>query len=917
MSDLTLKARIFILSIIFVGVGLSAFNLLNIDWQNYWLLILTGVAAIAQVYKVEGATHKSSYNLSWVVYGFAFLILGGPATLFIILVAHLIDWAWHKYSWYIQMYNMAAFAITVTATTLLYNWILTAQLTSGILTTLAVFIALTSFTLLNHLFIGMAIWFARGQNLNQSGIFGMLTLIIDFTLIGLGVVAAIIWTINPSSVLLVLIPLYLIYRTLQVPSLQRQTEIDSKTKLYNAGYFAESMENEYDRAMRYDRPLTVAIGDLDLLRNINNTYGHLAGDAVLVNVAQILHEHFHEYDMVARFGGEEFAILLPETTPEEAFPRIEAVRLAIADTEIEVSTSITPIRVSISFGIAERNDQDSADDIIHNADLALYRSKLMGRNLTCIYSSENVDELFTKSHQECNQQHAISEDHPLSTTQSELRAIKQRKELNVIKGTPNSGAVSEIEDRSPSWWRVNGYIALLATLAISLALLVIPTSPLPDWFGLIAFALIILVTEGLSLDIYVKDTSISTAAAPLIAGALLFGSIGAIVLSLLLAGTAMIKHRSQLNRFLFNSANHFLSTFLGVFLVLNLSTPFISLPNYIQITITFLAGNIVFLFSTLLLSEVMSLSTDQSLRDVWAERFRWLWPYYIAFGIVAYALILGYSFAGVLGVLAVLVPILMLRFSHVQYISNTRKMVGQLRTQNTELEENSNRISALNEEMLLSMAKVIDMRDSYTMGHSNIVSDYATQIAQRLGLSAEKVELIRTGALLHDIGKIGTPDSILFKPGPLTQEEFEFIKQHPVRGAELVCTNKSMRDLVPLIRHHHERYDGNGYPDGLGGHEIPLEARILFVADSVQAMESDRPYREALRRHEIISEIKDNSGTQFDPLVVDAFLKVYQKEGQVALSSKTQPLDTFKPQLAFIAEEPTIKLGSIPSELPT
>jgi putative nucleotidyltransferase with HDIG domain len=244
-------------------------------------------------------------------------------------------------------------------------------------------------------------------------------------------------------------------------------------------------------------------------------------------------------------------------------------------------------------------------------------------------------------------------------------------------------------------------------------------------------------------------------------------------------------------------------------------------------------------------------------------------------------------------------------------------MVGQLRTQNTELEENSNRISALNEEMLLSMAKVIDMRDSYTMGHSNIVSDYATQIAQRLGLSAEKVELIRTGALLHDIGKIGTPDSILFKPGPLTQEEFDFIKQHPVRGAELVCTNNGMRDLVPLIRHHHERYDGNGYPDGLGGHEIPLEARILCVADSVQAMESDRPYREALRRHEIISEIKDNSGTQFDPLVVDAFLKVYQKEGQVALSSKTQPLDTFEPQLAFIAEEPTIKLGSIPSELPT
>ena len=211
MSDLSWKARIFIISIITLGLGLSVFNLANIDWQNYWLLILTGVAAVAQVYKVEGATHKSSYNLGWVVYGLAFVILGGPATLFIILVAHLIDWAWHKYPWYIQMYNMATFAIAVSATTWIYNWIMSAQLSSGILSTLAILVALTVFTLLNHLLIGMVIWFARGQNFIQSGIFGLLTVMIDFTLLGLGIVAALIWTINPSAVLLVFIPLYLIY----------------------------------------------------------------------------------------------------------------------------------------------------------------------------------------------------------------------------------------------------------------------------------------------------------------------------------------------------------------------------------------------------------------------------------------------------------------------------------------------------------------------------------------------------------------------------------------------------------------------------------------------------------------------------------------------------------------------------------
>jgi diguanylate cyclase (GGDEF)-like protein len=437
LSDLTWKARIFILSTVAVGMGLSMLNLVKIDWQNYWLLILTGIAAVAQVYKVEGATHKSSFNLGWVVYGLAFIFLGGPATLFIILVAHLIDWAWHKYPWYIQMYNMATFAIVVSATTWIYNWILTAELSSGILSTLAIIAALTVFTLLNHLLIGMAIWFARGQNFIESGIFGLLTVMIDFTLLGLGVVAALIWTINPSAVLLVLIPLYLLYITLQVPNLQRQTEIDPKTKLYNARYFADALEKEYDRALRYDRPLTVVIGDLDLLRNINNTYGHLAGDVVLIKVAEILKKQFRGYDLVARFGGEEFAILMPETTAEEAFPQVEAVRQAIAETEFEVSTSVSPIKASVSFGIAERNRQASADEIIHDADVTLYRSKLMGRNVTCIYSLNNFEKLFDSMDHEGQEQHVLLKSDRISAPQfpyqpNPLREKSSAKEVDPI-----------------------------------------------------------------------------------------------------------------------------------------------------------------------------------------------------------------------------------------------------------------------------------------------------------------------------------------------------------------------------------------------------------------------------------------------------------------------------------------------------
>jgi putative nucleotidyltransferase with HDIG domain len=483
----------------------------------------------------------------------------------------------------------------------------------------------------------------------------------------------------------------------------------------------------------------------------------------------------------------------------------------------------------------------------------------------------------------------MSIDHDSSTPQevsinSRLPATQYIAQPNPLREKP----VSEKEvpeakppqpniEKPPQIWRVNGFIALLATIAISLCVFSLPNSPIPEWFGLFAFSLIILITEGLSLDLYVNDTTVSTSAAPLIAGTLLFGPIGALVLSLVLAGTAMIKHRSQLHRFIFNSANHYLSSFLGAFLVLFFRESFIDLPSHTQVAFAILSGNILFLSSTFLLAIVMSFSLHYPLRNIWNERFRWLWPYYIAFGIVAFALILGYSFAGVLGVMAILVPLLMLRFSHLAYINRTKEMVSLLHDKNAELEDHSSRITTLNKEILLSLANVIDLRDSYTMGHSRSVSDYAVKIAEELGLPAEGIDLLHTGSLLHDIGKIGIPDSILFKPSSLTCDEFELIQRHPERGAELVRTNESLHDIVPLIRHHHERFDGRGYPDGLSGSEIPLEARILCLADSVQAMESDRPYRQALSREEIIAEVERNSGSQFDPRIVKAFLNIHDQ----------------------------------------
>lgn len=150
-------------------------------------------------------------------------------------------------------------------------------------------------------------------------------------------------------------------------------------------------------------------------------------------------------------------------------------------------------------------------------------------------------------------------------------------------------------------------------------------------------------------------------------------------------------------------------------------------------------------------------------------------------------------------------------------------------------------------------------------------------IAKELRLKDEDIEMLRIASLLHDIGKIGTYDVILEKPGKLTDEEFALIKMHPVRGEEILKPIKQFRDLLPIIRHHHERLDGRGYPDGLSNGQIPFLSKIITIADSFDSMTSDRPYRPAPPREYAISELKRCSGIQFEPQAVGAFLRFLEK----------------------------------------
>jgi putative nucleotidyltransferase with HDIG domain len=187
-----------------------------------------------------------------------------------------------------------------------------------------------------------------------------------------------------------------------------------------------------------------------------------------------------------------------------------------------------------------------------------------------------------------------------------------------------------------------------------------------------------------------------------------------------------------------------------------------------------------------------------------------------------------------------------------------------------------------------ALAEAVDAKDAYTRGHSERVGVYASKIAREMGFKKEFIERVYIAGLLHDVGKIGIRDAVITKPDRLTESEYDEIKKHPTIGAKILEPVDFLADIAPCVRHHHEWYDGStlGYPDRLCNDAIPLPSRIILVADTVEAMTSDRPYRKALPIDRVVSELDKYSGSQFDPACVEAFLRVLDREGECFIRSE-------------------------------
>ncbi len=239
------------------------------------------------------------------------------------------------------------------------------------------------------------------------------------------------------------------------------------------------------------------------------------------------------------------------------------------------------------------------------------------------------------------------------------------------------------------------------------------------------------------------------------------------------------------------------------------------------------------------------------------------------------------------------IAILILLFINVIYTIHIIRDIIK-RQQQEELDKRKKNIEEMSLQLMQMLSTTIEAKDEYMKGHSHRVAEYSVLIARELGWNEKELSNLKNAAHLHDIGKIAIPDTILNKPSKLSEEEFSIIKEHTIIGANILKNISLIDHVQEIVRNHHERYDGNGYPDGLKGKEIPLHARIVAVADSYDAMSSQRIYRNQLPPEKIIQELENNKGTQFDPEITDIFLKllredrIHVKEDHLSITENTQ-----------------------------
>jgi hypothetical protein len=438
-------------------------------------------------------------------------------------------------------------------------------------------------------------------------------------------------------------------------------------------------------------------------------------------------------------------------------------------------------------------------------------------------------------------------------------------EKHVLAGTPVPQRLQAVTPATALDDRVVGLVVGMA-IAASVGLIVASqglVATLSDQPLRVATLLALtLALQMFSVEVYGRG-SVSMSGVGVLASAFLFDTGTTMAIASLAAIAQGLRRRRELYKSVFDFANFALSAGAA-------SLVFQPVHEWRMLGAV-LAGITYAAVNNGLLCVAMTLSDRTNWSKIWFERFHWARFHFALFGPLALAATIAYEEVGTAGLVAFTLPPALMILSVRQYVERTTAAVEEIREANLNLRR-------AHRDTIAALSRSMEAKDLYTGGHTERVAAVAEGLARRLGFRDEELEAIEIGALLHDIGKIGVPGQVLRKEGPLTDDEWALVKMHPLTSDYIL----SELDLHPFVRQcarsSHERIDGMGYPDGLAGDEIPMPARIVFVADALDALTSTRPYRPARSMLAALTEIRAHAGTQFCPRVVAALDELWRKD---------------------------------------
>ena len=536
----------------------------------------------------------------------------------------------------------------------------------------------------------------------------------------------------------------------------------------------------------------------------------------------------------------------------------ERIRASVAATAVEVETSSEPIFATVSIGVASYPEHAStARELIHQADLAAYRAKARGRNrVMSAGDTELADELVR-----------VQVAHPVehSAPRPEVAPPPVGQPVPPVPPVPPIPNYLSLARPLKGFVTIVGVVGVVAGLA----------GIVLDFSGNVVELLVLvgLVAVGQAMAVEMSEHgSISLSAVGALAGAALFGPIAALPLALAVCAVDWSARRGPLHRSVFNLGALTLSSLVA-------AAAYSILPSgdWVYVLLGGTAGAAYYAVNIGLLTTAIRFETGDRWIGVLRSHFAWLFGHYVVYGVVGAMISVAFDVAGVLALFVFAVPLILVRKAQLDYIAHTEESVRRLRDASATIELQNKSLTEVNAllrdratEAMASLAAAVDARDAYTAGHSRRVQQIAVAMGRELEMDGDELAALSFASLFHDVGKLAVPDAVLQKPGELADEDWRAVHRHPVEGERIIGHLGFLADATPAIRHHHERFDGAGYPDGLRGEDIPLGARILHVADALDSMVTTRVYRSAMSMAEALREIRGGSGTQFCPACVAA-----------------------------------------------